>query len=208
MRKSLSALLLAACFGLAPAAWAQDGQAAQEAAATAAVVESEAAVVEEAVAVEAAPAEAAPAEAEAAPTPPVFNEGNVAWMLVSTAFVLLMSLPGLALFYGGMVRSKNMLSTITQTFGIFCMIAVLWCVYGYSLAFSGSGPFIGTLDKMFLKGVVYDANGFFTATATFSKGVVIPELLFAVFQMTFACITVALIAGAYAERMKFKAVLI
>lgn len=211
MRKSLSALLLAACFGLAPAAWAQDGQVAQEAAAAAAVVESEAAVVEEAVAVEAAPAEAAPAEAapaEAAPTPPVFNEGNVAWMLVSTAFVLLMSLPGLALFYGGMVRSKNMLSTMTQTFGIFCMIAVLWCVYGYSLAFSGSGPFIGTLDKMFLKGVVYDANGFFTATATFSKGVVIPELLFAVFQMTFACITVALIAGAYAERMKFKAVLI
>ena len=156
----------------------------------------------------AAPAEAAPAEEAAKPVAPVFNEGNVAWMLVSTALVLLMSLPGLALFYGGLVRSKNMLSTMTQTFGIFCLIGVLWVVYGYSVAFSGSEPFFGTLDKMFLKGVVYDANGFFTATATFSKGVVIPELLFAVFQMTFACITVALIAGSYAERMKFSAVMI
>ncbi|MDP3293146.1 MAG: ammonium transporter [Nevskia sp.] len=160
----------------------------------------------------AAPDAAAPAATEAAPAvaakPPVFNEGNIAWMLVSTAMVLLMSLPGLALFYGGMVRSKNMLSTMTQTFAIFCLIGVLWVVYGYSVAFSGTAPFFGTLDKMMLKGVVYDANGFFTATATFSKGVVIPELLFAVFQMTFACITVALIAGAYAERMKFTAVLI
>jgi len=157
-----------------------------------------------------APAEAAaaPAEPAAAPVPPKFNEGNIAWMLVSTALMLLMSLPGLALFYGGLVRSKNFLSTMTQTFGIFCLIGVLWVVYGYSVAFSGSEPFFGTLDKMFLKGVVYDANGFFTATATFSKGVVIPELLFAVFQMTFACITVALIAGSYAERIKFSAVLI
>ncbi len=204
MRKTLSALMLAAMCGLAAPAWSQaDSPAAPAAAAEAAV---EAAAAAEAAPV-AAPAEAAPAE-EAKPTPPVFNEGNIAWMLVSTAFVLLMSLPGLALFYGGMVRQKNMLSTLTQTFAIFCLIGVLWCVYGYSVAFSGTGPFFGTLDKMFLKGVVYDANGFFTATATFSKGVVIPELLFAVFQMTFACITVALIAGAYAERMKFKAVLI
>jgi Amt family ammonium transporter len=164
---------------------------------------------------DAAPAEAAPAaEAPAAEAPaaapaaPVFNEGNVAWMLTATAFVLLMSVPGLALFYGGMVRQKNMLSTLTQTFAIFSLIAVLWVVYGYSLAFSGEGPFIGTLDKMFLKGVVTDANGFFTATATFSKGVPLPEYLFAVFQLTFAAITVALIAGAYAERMKFKAVLL
>ena len=154
-----------------------------------------------------APAEAAPAAAEA-PKAPVFNEGNVSWMLTATAFVLLMSVPGLALFYGGMVRQKNMLSTLTQTFAIFSLVAVLWVVYGYSLAFSGTGPFFGTLDKMFLKGVVYDANGFFTPTATFSKGVVLPELLFAMFQLTFAAITVALIAGAYAERMKFKAVLI
>jgi Amt family ammonium transporter len=161
----------------------------------------------------AAPAAAAPAaaaeEAPAdAPKAPVFEEGNIAWMLISTALVLLMSLPGLALFYGGMVRSKNMLSTLTQTFAIFCVIGVLWVVYGYSVAFSDGNPFFGGLTKMMLAGVVYDANGFFAATGTFSKGVVIPELLFAVFQMTFACITVALIAGAYAERMKFKAVLI
>jgi Amt family ammonium transporter len=199
IRKILLAMMLAAGCGLGQMAWAQDEKPATEAAPEA-TMEAPAAV--EAVVVEAAATE------EAAPTAPVFNEGNVAWMLVSTAFVLLMSLPGLALFYGGMVRSKNMLSTMTQTFGIFCLIGVLWCVYGYSVAFSGTEPFYGTLDKMFLKGVVYDANGFFTATATFSKGVVIPELLFATFQMTFACITVALIAGAYAERMKFKAVLI
>jgi Amt family ammonium transporter len=152
-----------------------------------------------------APAAEAPA---AAPTAPVFNEGNVAWMLTATAFVLLMSVPGLALFYGGMVRQKNMLSTLTQTFAIFSLIAVLWVVYGYSLAFSGTGPYFGTFDKLLLAGVVTDANGFFTATATFSKGVPLPELLFAMFQLTFASITVALIAGAYAERMKFKAVLI
>ncbi|WP_428380509.1 ammonium transporter [Nevskia ramosa] len=174
-------------------------------AAEAATPDAAAPAATEAAATEAPAADAAPAVAA---KPPVFNEGNVAWMLVSTALVLLMSLPGLALFYGGLVRSKNMLSTMTQTFGIFCLIGVLWVVYGYSVAFSGTGPFFGTLDKMLLKGVVYDANGFFTATGTFSKGVVIPELLFAVFQMTFACITVALIAGSYAERMKFSAVLI
>jgi Amt family ammonium transporter len=157
----------------------------------------------------AAAEEAAKAEeTEAAPTAPVFNEGNVTWMMTATAFVLLMSIPGLALFYGGMVRSKNMLSTMTQTFAIFSLIAVLWVVYGYSVAFSNGGPFFGGLDKLLLKGVVYDANGFFTATGTFSKGVLIPELIFAMFQLTFAAITVALVAGAYAERMKFKAVLI
>jgi Amt family ammonium transporter len=148
------------------------------------------------------------APAEAAPKPPVFNEGNVTWMMTATAFVLLMSIPGLALFYGGMVRSKNMLSTMTQTFAIFSLIAVLWVVYGYSVAFSNGGPFFGGLSKTLLKGVVYDANGFFVATGTFSKGVLIPELIFAMFQLTFAAITVALVAGAYAERMKFKAVLI
>ena len=166
---------------------------------------AEAAPVVEAAPAEAAVAEEAPAEAA---KPPVFNEGNVTWMMTATAIVMFMSLPGLALFYGGMTRQKNMASTMTQTFAIFCTIAVLWVVYGYSLAFSGTGPFFGTLDKMFLKGVVYDANGFFTATATFSKGVVIPELMFAIFQLTFACITCALIAGGYAERMKFKAVLL
>lgn len=139
---------------------------------------------------------------------PTFNNGDVAWMLVSTAFVLLMSIPGLALFYGGMVRSKNMLSTLMQIFAIFCVIAVLWVVYGYSMAFSNGNAFFGGLSKTLLSGVVYDANGFFVATATFSKGVVIPEMLFAFFQLTFATITVGLIAGGYAERMKFSAVLI
>ena len=212
MRKYLSAVMLAALCGLASPAWSQDGNVAQAEAA-------EAAMTEAAAAPEAAPAEAAaeapvavaaeaPAEAAPAATAPVFNEGNVTWMMTATAIVMFMSLPGLALFYGGMTRQKNMASTITQTFAIFCTIAVLWVVYGYSIAFSGTGPFFGTLDKMFLKGVVYDANGFFTATATFSKGVVIPELMFAIFQLTFACITCALIAGGYAERMKFKAVLI
>ncbi|MCI0750089.1 MAG: ammonium transporter [Nevskiales bacterium] len=129
-------------------------------------------------------------------------------MLTATAFVLLMSIPGLALFYGGMVRSKNMLSTLTQTFAIFSLIAVLWVVYGYSVAFSNGNPFFGSLDKWMLKGVVYDANGFFVPTGTFSKGVLIPELMFVFFQLTFAAITVALVAGAYAERMKFKAVLL
>jgi Amt family ammonium transporter len=151
---------------------------------------------------------AAAPSAEAAPVAPTYNEGNVAWMMVSTAFVLLMTLPGVALFYGGMVRSKNMLSTCMQVFTIFCLIAVLWVVYGYSVAFSGTNPFFGTLDKFMLKGVVYDANGFFTPSGTFSKGVLIPELLFAFFQLTFAAITVALVVGGYAERMKFVAVLL
>ncbi len=139
---------------------------------------------------------------------PVYNNGDVAWMLVSTAFVLLMSIPGLALFYGGMARAKNMLSTMMQIFSIFCIIAVLWVVYGYSMAFSNGSPYFGGLSKTLLEGVVYDANGFFVATATFSKGVVIPEMLFAFFQLTFAAITVGLIAGGYAERMKYSAVLI
>jgi Amt family ammonium transporter len=140
---------------------------------------------------------------------PTYDAGNVTWMMVATAFVLLMSIPGLALFYGGMARAKNMLSTMMQIFTIFCVIAVLWVVYGYSLAFSGTGAFFGDLSKTLLSGVVYTADGSgFVGGATFSKGVYIPELIFAFFQMTFACITVGLIAGGYAERMKFTAVLI
>ncbi len=137
----------------------------------------------------------------------VFNEGNITWMMVATLLVIFMSLPGLALFYGGLTRSKNMLSTLMQVFTIFCLIAVLWVVYGYSVAFSDGNAFFGGLSKMFLDGVVYDPNGFFTAAATFSKKVYIPELVFAMFQLTFAAITCALIVGGYAERMKFAAVL-
>jgi Amt family ammonium transporter len=161
-------------------------------------------------AAEAAPAADATAEAAPADTyvAPKYDMGNVSWMMTATALVLLMSVPGLALFYGGMVRQKNMLSTLTQTFAIFCLIAVLWVVYGYSVAFSNGNAFFGGFDKVLLEGVIYDAKGNFVPGATFSKGVYIPELMFAFFQLTFAAITVALVAGAYAERMKFKAVLL
>jgi Amt family ammonium transporter len=124
-------------------------------------------------------------------------------MLTATALVIMMTIPGLALFYGGMVRSKNMLSVLMQVFATFAMLTVLWFIYGYSVAFTGGGPFFGGLDKLFLKGVT-DAS----TAATFSKGVVIPELIFVAFQCTFACITPCLIVGAFAERMKFSAVLL
>jgi ammonium transporter, Amt family len=163
----------------------------------------------EAKAADAKPAEAAPAAAAtpaaAAPTP---NKGDVAWMLTSTALVLLMSVPALALFYGGMVRSKNMLSMLMQVFVVFSLITVLWCVYGYSLAFTEGNQFIGSLDRLFLKGTFDSTKGEFSTAATFSKGVVLPELLFVAFQATFAAITCCLILGAFAERAKFAAVLL
>jgi Amt family ammonium transporter len=146
-----------------------------------------------------APAEAAPAAA--APTPTA-NKGDTAWMLVSTILVTLMVIPGLALFYGGLVRQKNMLSVLMQTFVIFSLMGVLWAVYGYSVAFTGGSPFFGGLGKAFLAGVTPESLG-----ATFSKGVYIPEYVFVAFQLTFAAITPALIIGAFAERMKFSAVL-
>ena len=160
----------------------------------------------------AAPAAAAPATA-AATTPaaapaPVPNKGDVAWMLVCTAMVLLMSVPALALFYGGMVRSKNILSVLMQVFVVFSLITVLWCVYGYSLAFTEGNAYFGGFDRLFLKGSFDAAKGEFAMAATFSKGVVIPELVFVAFQATFAAITVCLILGAFAERVKFSAVLI
>ena len=157
-----------------------------------------------------ATATAAPAAPAAAPAPaakPEPNKGDTAWMLIATALVILMTIPGLALFYGGLVRSKNMLSVLTQVFIIFCLIAILWSIYGYSMAFTeGSkalNPFIGSLDKMFLKGIDAAAN-----VETFSKGVVIPELVFMVFQLTFAAITTALIVGGFAERVKFSSLLV
>ncbi len=121
---------------------------------------------------------------------------------MATALVIFMTLPGLALFYGGLVRSKNMLSVLMQVFVVSCMIYILWAVYGYTLAFGGDGTFYGTFDKLFLKGITPDS-----VAATFSKGVVIPELSFVAFQATFAAITCALIVGAFAERIKFSAVL-
>ncbi|HNQ04923.1 MAG TPA: ammonium transporter [Thiobacillaceae bacterium] len=145
----------------------------------------------------------APAEAVPAPTP---DKGDTAWMLVSTLLVILMTIPGLALFYGGLVRAKNMLSVLTQVFAIFCVIAVLWVIYGYSLAFTGGGDlnhYIGGLSKLFLAGVGPGVN-----VETFSKGVVIPEMVFMVFQLTFAAITASLIVGGFAERIKFSALLV
>ncbi|MGL4638024.1 MAG: ammonium transporter [Beijerinckiaceae bacterium] len=142
----------------------------------------------------------------AAPTPPVPNKGDVAWMLISTALVLLMTIPGLALFYGGLVRTKNMLSMLTQVFAIVCLVSIIWVTFGYSLTFTNGGSlndFVGGFSKAFLRGI--DPN---SVAATFSNGVYIPEYAYVAFQMTFACITPALIVGAFAERMKFSALML
>jgi ammonium transporter, Amt family len=134
---------------------------------------------------------------------PIMDKGDVSWMMISSVLVLFMTLPGLALFYGGLVRSKNMLSILMQTTIIACLMMVVWVVYGYSVTFGGStSPFWGGTSKLFLSGVTADSMA-----ATFSAGYVIPEYLFIVFQMTFAAITPALIIGAFAERVKFSAVL-
>ena len=189
MKKLLASLALG--FGLllggtaamaqtAPAAPAAEAKAAAPAAATA----------------------AAPAAESAAPAP-VPNKGDTAWMTVATVLVILMTIPGLALFYGGLVRSKNMLSILMQVFVVTSLIYVLWILYGYSLTFTASNPFIGSLDKLFFKGITPDS-----VAATFSKGVVIPEFTFAAFQATFAAITCTLIVGAFAERVRFSAVLL
>lgn len=137
----------------------------------------------------------------AAPAP-VANKGDTAWMIVATLLVVMMAAPGLGMFYGGMVRSKNMLSILMQTLVIFCLLGVLWAIYGYSFAFSEGNAFIGGIDKLFLKGVTPDSGA-----ATYSKGVVIPEYIYIAFQLTFAAITPALIIGGFAERVKFTAVL-
>ena len=157
----------------------------------------------------AAPAMAAPAAAPTpfVPTADMVNKGDVAWMMVSTALVLMMSVPALALFYGGLVRAKNMLSVLMQVLTIVCVAALVWFGWGYSMAFTSTGtPFpalFGGLDKAFLKGVNPG-----TFAATFSNGVYLPELVFVMFQMTFACITPALIVGAFAERVKFTPLII
>jgi ammonium transporter, Amt family len=155
-----------------------------------------------AAAVAAAPA--APASAAAKPVP---NKGDTAWMMVSTLLVILMTIPGLALFYGGLVRSKNMLSVLMQVMVTFSLIVVLWVIYGYSFAFTEGNKFIGGTDRLFMKGIWDNVAGTFENAATFSKGVYIPEIVFAAFQATFAGITCCLIVGAFAERIKFTAVL-
>jgi len=193
MKKLLSTLALVSAlglgvFGLANVSYADDTKAV-------------------ATATEAAPpADAAtPTTDEAAPAAaaPVADKGDIAWMIVATVLVTLMVIPGLGLFYGGLVRSKNMLSVLMQTFVIFSLIGVLWALYGYSVAFTDGNAFFGGLSKAFLQGVTPDS-----VVGTFTKGVVIPEYIYVAFQMTFAAITPALIVGAFAERMKFSAVLL
>ncbi len=201
MKKLITILALGiAALGFGGAALAQSPAPAASAAEVAASAPVTAAAAAEAASAAAPAASAAPA--------PVPNKGDVSWMLVSTVLVVMMSIPGLALFYGGLVRSKNMLSVLMQVLVTFSLISVLWFVYGYSLAFTEGNAFVGGLDRLFLKGVFDPATGTFAMAATFSKGVVIPEIVFVVFQATFAAITCCLIVGAFAERIKFSAVLL
>ena len=197
MKKMFAHLVLAAAVFFAGASFAQDKPAADKPAAEAKA--------------DAKPAADAPKaedkKAEAAPAP-VPNKGDVAWMLVCTALVIMMSVPALALFYGGMVRAKNMLSMLMQVFVVFSLITVLWVVYGYSLAFTEGNAYFGGFDRLFMKGVADLGKGEFAMAATFSKGVVIPEIVFVAFQATFAAITCCLILGAFAERARFSAVLV
>ncbi len=202
MRKLVASLALGlAVLGFAGTAIAQD-------AASAPVTAVAADASAPAAAPAAAASEAAPAASEAAAPAPVPNKGDTAWMMVSTLLVIMMTVPGLALFYGGLVRSKNMLSVLMQVMVTFSLIVVLWAIYGYSLAFTEGNAFIGGFDRLFMKGIWDNVAGTFANGATFSKGVYIPEIVFAAFQATFAGITCALIVGSFAERMKFSAVLL
>ena len=196
MKKLLASLALGFSLLAAAPAFSADAPAA---AAAATEAKADAAPAPAAGAPAAAPAEAAPVL--------VPNKGDTAWMMVSTILVIMMVVPGLALFYGGLVRSKNMLSVLMQVMVTFSLITVLWFIYGYSLAFTEGNAYIGGLDRLFMKGIWDNAAGTFANAATFSKGVVIPEITFAGFQATFAGITCALIVGSFAERIKFSAVL-
>ena len=155
-----------------------------------------------------AAAGAAASAAAAAPAAPKIDSGDTAWMLTSVALVLMMTIPGLALFYGGMVRKKNVLSTVMQSFAVTCLVTVLWMIVNYSTAFTGGTPFLGGFTRAFLQGVVSDiAPGSKAIPSVNSLAPTIPEMVYMCFQMTFAIITPALIAGAFAERMKFSAML-
>ncbi|MBS1230958.1 MAG: ammonium transporter [Proteobacteria bacterium] len=188
MKKLLALLALLGAVTLAAPSWADDKAATPAVATVAAPAAASAAV--------------APAAAPAAAPALVASKADNAWVLISAALVILMSVPALALFYGGLVRSKNMLSVLMQVFVVFSLISVLWVIYGYSVAFTEGGSFFGTLDKLFLKGMTVDS-----VAATFSKGVVISEFTYVVFQGAFAAITCGLIVGAFAERAKFSAIL-
>ncbi len=204
MKKLILHLALGlAVLGLGGAALAQTGtstQGAGEASAAASEPAAPAAAdaVAPAVAAVAAAVEAVAAAAEEAV--PTLNSGDTAWMLTSTLLVILMTIPGLALFYGGLARSKNMLSVLMQVFVVFSLISVLWAIYGFSLTFGGEGTFFGSFDRLFLKGITTE-----TISASLDT---IPEYVFVAFQGTFAAITTALIVGSFAERVKFGAVLL
>ena len=199
MKKLIALLSMLALFAVASGAGAQDKDKAPEKPAAEAKADAKANTKAE------AKAEEKKEEAKPAPVP---NKGDVAWMLTSTALVLMMSVPALALFYGGMVRAKNMLSMLMQVFVVFSLVTVLWCIYGYSLAFTEGNAYFGGFDRLFLNGTFDNVKGEFSMAATFSKGVVIQELVFVAFQATFAAVTCCLILGAFAERAKFSAVLV
>ncbi len=195
MKKFLAIFLTVAGLGLSGLTAAQETAGAAEAA-----VATESVAVSEAVVAAPSASEAPAAEAPAAEAAPALDSGDTAWMLTSTMLVILMTIPGLALFYGGLGRAKNMLSVLMQVFMIFSVITILWAIYGYSLTFAGEGTFYGGLDKLFLRGITPDTLS--SALAT------IPEYVFVAFQSTFAAITCALIVGAFAERIKFSAVML
>src|SRR6202040_2216062 len=181
-----------------PAAWAEDTPAsAAPTAQTAAPATAEPAAAD-------AAAPAAPTEPQLIGTDKI-NSGDTAWMLTSTALVLMMTIPGLALFYGGMVRKKNVLATLMQSFAITCLVTVLWVIAGYSIAFMPGGSFMGSLDRLFLNGMLFQKDA--GKISVSHLGLTIPESVYMTFQMTFAIITPALIAGAFADRMKFSAML-
>lgn len=211
MKKLLTALALVTSLGLGfiGNSFAEDATQVAEPAAT-----TEVAATPDAAPAPAAPEAAAPAAVEvAAPTEaaapaPTPNKGDTSFMLVATVLVIMMSIPGLALFYGGLVRQKNMLSILMQVFTIFALICVLWVVYGYSVAFTEGNAFFGGFGRVLLSGIYDPATGAVANAATFSKATPIPEFAFVAFQATFAAITVALAIGGFAERMKFSAVLL
>ena len=211
MKRMLALIALVGVVSVFGSVQAQDKAADQKAATPA--VPAPAAAAPDAKAAEAPKADAAapPAAAPSAPDSPQLvaadkiSSGDTAWMLSSTALVLLMTIPGLALFYGGMVRKKNVLATVMQSFAITCLVTVLWVIVGYSIAFTKGGPFIGGFDRFFLNGMAFMKEA---GKLTVSHlGLSIPESVYMTFQMTFAIITPALIAGAFADRMKFSAML-
>jgi Amt family ammonium transporter len=212
MKRLLALIALLGVFSVSMPVLAQDKAADQKAATPPAAASAAPAPAADQKAAEPAKAEAAaPAAAPPAPTKPELiavdkiSSGDTAWMLTSTALVLLMTIPGLALFYGGMVRKKNVLATLMQSFAITCLVTVLWVIAGYSIAFIPGNSVFGSLDRLFLNGMLFQKEA---GKVTVSHlGTTIPESVYMTFQMTFAIITPALIAGAFADRMKFSAML-